>query len=98
MVLRSERTATSLGSLVPATAQIHTIRDFLQLLHSRGIERVQLEEKIRYRSNILNDSGSQFTIYDDQGIKSYGQPIAVVKCAKFQLGTHPLLQNERKRV
>lgn len=84
-MLRSERTATSLGSIIPNSSQNRTIKDFLQLLQSREIARVQLEASNIYRSKILNDTGSQFTIFTDHGIKKYGGPVAVVKCAKFHL-------------
>ena len=96
-MLRSERTATSLGSIIPNTTQNRTIKDFLQLLRSREIERVQLEASNTYRSNILNDSGSQFTVFTDDGIKKYGGPVAVVKCAKFHLSSQALANDNQTR-
>ena len=94
-MLRSERTTTSLGTTLTSSTQTITVRDFLSLLNSHDFKRVQIESMTQYRKAVLSDSGSQFTIYTDDGIKRYGQPDAVVKCAKFKLsktaaasGTH----------
>ncbi|KAG8529893.1 uncharacterized protein KY384_005374 [Bacidia gigantensis] len=97
MVLRSERTATSLASFIPATAEVHTIGGFLQLLQARGVGRCQLESRNIYCGTVLNDNGSQFTIFDDSGIKKYSQVTAVVKRAKVRLSTEALIRTERDR-
>ena len=98
MGLRSDRSATSLASLIPATADIQSVHDFLQLMQSRGIDRVHLESRSRHCASIVDDSGSQFTVFDDFGIKKHNQPAAVVKCAKFRFGSTELLHNEKKKV
>ena len=94
----SERTATSLGSVLPRTTRINTIRDFLQVLSISRVQRVQRESSSAYRSKILNDKGSQFVVYTDDGIKAYGQPSSVVKCAKFALSTESLTRDAEARV
>lgn len=94
----SERTATSLASVLPRASRINTIRDFLELLNVTQIQRVQRESPTTYRSKILNDKGSQFTVYTDDGIKAHGQPPSVVKCAKFALGPNSLTLDAETRV
>lgn len=94
----SERTATSLASVLPKATRINTIRDFLELLNITRVKRVQLESSSSYRSKILNDKGSQFIVYTDDGIRAYGQPPSVVKCAKFALSPKSLTGDAETRV
>ena len=97
-MLRSERTTTSLGTTLTSSTQTITVRDFLSLLNSHDVKRVQIESMTQYRRAVLSDSGSQFTIYTDDGIKRYGQPDAVVKCAKFKLGKTAAASDTRTQV
>ena len=85
MFKRSERTATKVGEDLLTLMALPTIRDFITLLNSRGVERVQREYPSTYCSKILSSSGSQFTIYTDDGIRETGKPVGVVKRAKFQI-------------
>lgn len=85
MFKRSERTATKVGEDLLTLTALPTIRDFITLLNSRGVERVQRESTSTYCSKILSSSGSQFTIYTDDGIRETGKPVGVVKRAKFQI-------------
>jgi serine/threonine protein kinase len=97
-MLRSERTTTSLGTTLTGSAQTITVRDFLSLLSSHDVKRVQIESMTQYRKTVLSNSGSQFTIYTDDGIKRYGQPDAVVKCAKFKLSKTAAASDTRTQV
>lgn len=94
----SERTATSLASVLPRATRINTIRDFLQVLNLSRVRRIQRESSSTYRSKILNDKGSQFIVYTGDGIEAYGQPRSVVKCAKFALSTESLTRDAEARV
>jgi hypothetical protein len=81
-MFRSERTATVLEDILPILSQKVTLPGFLGFLNSRDVQRVQLDSVTLYRSKIISDSGSQFTIYTDDGIRRSGKPEGVVKCAK----------------
>ena len=85
MFMRSQRTATKVGDDLLTSTALPTIRDFLALLNSRGVERVQRESTSIYCTKILSSSGSQFTVFTDDGIRETGKPVGVVKGAKFQL-------------
>lgn len=88
MLLWSERTATNVAD--NNKIQIKTIKDFLNVVKSGNVGRVEIDSMTTYRSRRLG-GGSQSTIYDDQGIRHPGLPAAVVKCALFQLSTEAVL-------
>ena len=85
MPLQSLRTATNVGGLATSHIEIKTINDFLKIVNSGDVHRVELDSILVYRKNLIG-SGAQSTIYDDAGIHPQSLPsAAVVKCARFHL-------------
>lgn len=97
MPKRSIRTPTPVAHELSSKVEINTIADFLTFTQARDVQRVKLQYSNIYRSNVLSDHGSQFTVYTGDGVMLYDKPAVVVKCAKLRLAAKPLpLYNERR--
>lgn len=98
MPVRSDRTATVVGQGWSEQQQIGTIDRLLELLHRGGVRKVTLRSYSSYRSVILSDRGSQYTVYTGDGVNTFDKGEVVVKCAKLPLGSTPLLESDQRRV
>ena len=97
MPKRSIRTPTSVAHELSSKVEINTIADFQTFIQARDVQRVQLQYANIYRSKVLSDHGSQFTVFTGDGIHLYDKPAVVVKCAKLRLADKPLpLHNEQR--
>jgi hypothetical protein len=96
MLLWSDRTATKVADSTASKTQIKTIKDFLKVVKSGDVRRVEIDDMSTYRSRRLG-GGSQSTVYDDQGIRHHGLPAAVIKCALFQLSNETILPTTEDR-
>jgi hypothetical protein len=85
MLFTSERSNTVLGNPQLRTGHLTSLNDLLKLLNAADVKRVQLDSASVYRKQLVSDDGSQFTVFGDDGVKRYGQPIGVVKSAKFKV-------------
>ena len=86
---RSERTATVLPRDFALDDSITTLSGFLNLLHRMDVPRVAIKSSY-YRSRVVSDEGSQFTIYSGQdiGLSSIGlsdKTEIIIKKAKYSL-------------
>ena len=99
MPLLSERTATNIAGVVASNIEVKTINDFLKIVQSGDVRRVELDSITKYRKNLIG-TGSQSIIYDGAGIHSQELPSAVVvKCARFQLSNERIFpETEDRRV
>ena len=99
MPLQSQRTATHVAGLGVSNIEIKTINDFLKIVNSGDVHRVELDSITVYRKNLIG-SGSQSMIYDDAGIHPQSLcSAAVVKCARFQISNKKTIpENEDRRV
>ena len=98
MLRRSVRTPTAVERTQLYQAEIYTMRDFLTFIQARDVRRVELKHRLKYRSEILSEGGSQFTVYTDAGIYRQGTAASVVKCAKLKLATTPALPDKKQQV
>jgi hypothetical protein len=98
MLKRSFRTPTPVVHELASNLEINTVRDFLTFIQARDVKRVQLQYISSYRSKILNDHGSQFTVYTGDGVNLQRKPQVVVKCAKLKLVDKQQVLPEEHRV
>lgn len=98
MPKRSIRTPTAVEHENSLKFEINTVRDFVTFIEAGDVQRVTLESVSVYRSKILSDHGSQFTIYTGDGILLYEKPAVVVKCAKLRLPREAQPTNDKQRV
>lgn len=99
MAARSERSQTILG--LPEQAGeggFETIRRLHELLQRGGIRRATLQSYTVYRSEILSDRGSQFTVYTGAGVNTFDKGDVVVKCVKLRVGAEPAPSEDDRRV
>jgi hypothetical protein len=97
MLLRSERSNTILASLTAQPNHVRSLNDLSKLLNTTDVKRVQLDSASVYRKQLISDAGSQFTVYTDDGVKRYDQPVGVVKSAKFQINTQGPINDEHAK-
>lgn len=98
MIKQSFRTPTLVEHDLTSNHEINTVRDFLTFIQARDIQRVQLQYINTYRSKILSDHGSQFTVYTGDGVNLQRKPQVVVKCAKLKLVDKQQSLSEEQRV
>jgi serine/threonine protein kinase len=98
MPKRSDRTATVIGVGKAGQGDSGAINQLLELLNRRGVHRVTLRSYSEYRSIVLSDRGSQYTVYTGEGVNTFDKGDVVVKCAKLPVGTEPLSDHDQRRV
>jgi serine/threonine protein kinase len=98
MLFRSERSNTVLESLQLPTGHAPSLNDLLKLLNAAGVKRVQLNSASVYRKRLVSDDGSQFTVFEDDGVKRYGQPIGIVKSTKFKINEQGQIDDDHSKV
>lgn len=69
MLLRSVRSNTVVGGLLSQTDHASSLNDLSRLLNAADVKRVQLDSVSIYRRQVLSDDGSQFTVFEDDGVK-----------------------------
>jgi len=80
------------------TGHVPSLNDLLKLLNAADVKRVQLDSASVYRKQLVSDDGSQFTVFGDDGVKRYGQPIGVVKSAKFKVNEQGKIDDVHSKV
>jgi hypothetical protein len=98
MPKRSIRTPTPVEHEKSSKFEINTVRDFVTFIQAGDVQRVTLGSANVYRSTVLSDHGSQFTIYTGDGILLYDKPAVVVKCAKLRLPREAQPTDDKQRV
>lgn len=98
MIKRSNRSPSPSRKNEVSKTPIQTISDFVSLVQSSRVQRVQCHSLSEYCSEVVSDEGSQFTVYTDGGIVRYDKPQAVVKCTKLKLSEKPRLVDSEARV
>jgi len=96
MFLHSDRKATVLVDAVASNTEIKTLKDFLRIVKSGDVWRAEIDHITTYRSNFIG-SGSQFTIFDERGLRLQGLPSAVIKCPLFHLSPDKVFPETKDR-
>ena len=87
MILRSERTRTNVADDSASKTEIKTVQDFLRIVKQGDVKRVEIEVLTAYHSHII-ETGNQFNIYDNRGLRLQEISSAIIKCTLFHLSSN----------